>query len=1074
MAGARFCAQCGTPLHPDSRPHGPSTDSEHRQITIVFSDLVGSTELSHRLDPEDLSEVIRDYQREVEAIVRRFEGHVAQYLGDGVLIYFGYPRAHEHDAERAVRAGLAIVDATLALDRRWRARLGEPLDVRVGIHTGQVLIEEIGGGGRQERLALGEAPNVAARLLSSAAPGSVVVSAETKALVGARFDLEDLGFHSLKGVAEPCQIARVLRVVDATSRFDVAARGELTPLIGRTQELGLLRNRWSLAQEGDGQVVLVGGEAGLGKSRLLRELRQALATEARAVLRFECSPFHVNSAYQPIIDHLERALGFNGDTGPEQKLAALERLVVGAYGLSTRQLALIAGLLGIPVEGRDGLGAATPRPRKKDTLAAVVELTCAAAGQGGALMLFEDAHWADPTTLEFLDLLIAAAPETPLLLVITHRPEFAPDWTRHGQVAAIVLSNLSRGQAGSIITRLADGKTLPTGLLEEIVAKAGGVPLFLEEVTRSILESEQLRETAGRFELAADTATLDVPVTLRASLMARLDRLPGAKEVAQVGAVIGRAFDSVLLSEVAPIDSDALELGLDRLAGAGLVFRDGIADGASYTFKHALMQDIAYESIPRARRETLHRAIAEALERTALDTRQAAPELLAHHWTESGHTEMAIPHWHRAGQNALEVYANVEAVGHFTRGIELLDELPETAERTQRMLEMQIALGAPLIATKGYAALEVRDSFDRARELCGRVGPTPELFHVLWGLAAFYLIRAELSAALELAQECLAQAERDSDDHHLLEAHSWVGTIAFYMADMRAAERHFDAALAIYDAERHHLHSVEYGLDPAVLCMVHVMWMRWLGGRGGQALVDEQETLARARRLAHPLSVVHTLNFAAVHRQFRRQPQEAQRFVDEEMAISTEHQFPHYVAYATILGGWARATRGDPPGGIEQILEGLAARRATGAELARPLFLTLLAEAHRADGDPEAATSVLEEAEAVIERTEERWWEPEVHRLRGELLVDAASSDATDAKVEEAGMLFRRALDLARGRSSNALELRAATSLLRLAQREGSSDVSEGRELVARALGEVGVESDGVDAQEAARLLAER
>jgi len=1035
----------------------------------VFSDLVGSTELSQRLDPEDLGAVLRDYQREVDDIVQRFDGHVAQYLGDGILIYFGYPRAHEHDSERAVRAGLAIAEAAAALDARWRGQFGTPFRLRVGIHTGEVLIGEVGGERRQERLALGEAPNVAARILGVADPGSVVVSATTRALVGGRFEFEDLGVHTLKGIAEPLGVSRVVRLVDAASRFDASARGELTPLVGRTQELGLLRDRWRLAQEGDGQVVLLGAEPGLGKSRLLRELQQELAGEAQVVLRFECSPFHVNSAYQPIIDHLERRLGFSADMDPDERRTALERLVVDAHGLSGRELGLIAAVLGIPLEGRDSDATMGPMARKNDTLVAIVDLVCASARDGGALMVFEDTHWADPTTLEFLEVMINRTAQTRLLVVITHRPEFTPTWTRYGQVAAIALSSLSRQQAAGIVLRLAGGKTLPPALVEEIVSKAGGVPLFLEEVTRTVLESGQLRERDGRLELEAQAAKLDVPVTLRASLMARLDRHPGAKEVAQIGSVIGRSFDASLLEEVEAFESDALAVDLGRLVEAGLAIRDGFGDSATYTFRHALMQDLAYESIPRARRRSLHGAIAGALERAA-GQRSVAPELLARHWTEGGHPEKAIPHWHRAGQNALEHYANVEAIGHLTRGIELLDGLPESPERTRLLLSMLIALGAPLIATKGYAAPEVRECFDRARDLCRSVGATPELFHVLWGLAAFYLIRADLATARDLAQQCLAQAQDEDDEDRLLEAHSWLGTILFYVADMEAARRHFEAALALYDAQRHSLHAVRYGLDPAILCMVHLMWMKWLGGRTREALALEEETLSLARRIGHPLSLVHALNFAGVHHRFRSEAPATLRIVEEEIAISQEHHFPHYLAYATILGGWVRAARGDASRGVAQILEGLAARRATGAELARPHFLTLLAESYRADGSPAEALAALQEAQKVIESTEERWWEPEVCRLKAELLFESSSGTGTDAHGT-AGALLHRALRLAEDSASSALTLRAATSLLRFAVETGSADVPEARSRLERTLATLGSAADEEDARQARRLL---
>jgi len=999
--------------------------SERRQLTIVFSDLVGSTALSQQLDPEDLSILIRDYQRQVEEIVGMYEGHVAQYLGDGVLIYFGFPQAHEDDVERAVRAGLDIVQAMKVVDREWHGRLGEPLQVRVGIHTGQVLIERIGGAGRSEQLALGETPNVAARLLAAAAPEQVVISARTQALVPMRFVVEDLGEHELKGIAAPMRISRVLRVLDATSRFDAAARAELTPLMGRAQELSLLVDRWQLAQEGDGQVVVIGAEPGLGKSRLLRELRRSLGQQVRTLFRLECSPFLINSAYQPLVDRLERLLAVPAEADPAEKRDALKQLV-GKHARSERDVALLGSLLGIPVDSPPTTGQGSPAYPKNEILTAAVDLTCALASEGGTLMLFEDAHWADPSTLEFLDLLITRVPKTSLLVAITHRPEFSPPWTRRGQVTALTLSNLSRGQATKIIDGVAHGKLLPKGLIEEIVAKAGGVPLFIEEVTRAVLESDQLRLEDGKYVLAADTARLEVPVSLRASLMARLDRDPTAKQVAQVGAVIGREFERGLLGRVAPLPSQVLARGLDSLVASGLVFRDD-DDGAIYTFKHALVEAVAYESIPRARRQALHKTTAAALDSPG--GRPAAPQLLAHHYTEGGELELAIPNWHRAGQNALEVYANLEAIDHLSRGIQLLDSLPASAERTQQMLDMQIALGAPLIATRGYAAAPVRASFNRARELCELVGKAQERSHIQRGLAAYYLIRADLAAARRLAEDSLVQAELDDDEGQLLEAHSWLGTILFYMAEIPVARLQFDAALRIYDERRHHLHATRYGLDPAILCLVHLTWTRWLDGETEAAMKTELETLALASRLGHPLSLAHALNFSAVHRQFRAEAAETQRFVVQEIALSQEHHLPHYAAYATILSGWACAARGDPSRGVRLIMQGLDARRETGAELAKPFFLTLLAQAQHADGNVKAALDALAEAEEVMGRTAERWWEPEVHRLRGELLTEAATS-AADLRDAEGSL--RRALETARRHGCPALEARANGSLSRL------------------------------------------
>ncbi len=1043
----------------------PSSAPERRQITILFSDLVGSTRISQRLDPEDLSALIQEYQREVVAVVERFEGHIAQYLGDGVLVYFGYPRAHERDAERAVRAGLDIVNALRRMDEEWGSKLGEPLKVRVGIHTGEVLIGDVGGGERYERLALGEAPPVAARLMAAAPPDGVVVSPATRRLIGGRFRFEDLGTRVLKGVEGPVSVSRVVEVVETASRFEVTDRIDPAALVGRFHELALLKDRWNVAAGGDGQAVLITGEAGLGKSRLLRELEHAMAPDPPVTLRFECSPFHTSSAYQPLIHHLEVRLGLRNGTAEERRYEVLREHVVETAGLSEHQAQLIASLLGIPVPTSLESGQLSPTARKRDTIEAFVELACAASRTGPALILFEDAHWADPTTLEFLEGFLERIATRPLLLVLTYRPEFTPTWTRYGHVAALALSSLSRDQARDLIFRLADQKALPSRLSDEILAKAGGIPLFLEELTRTVLESGQLQERAGRYELTVDDARLEVPVTLRASLMARLDRDPGAKEMAQIGSVIGRTFDASLLAEVSAVDEARVSGDLVGLVETGILVGGGTS--GRFTFRHALLRDLAYGSIPRTRRAVLHRAIAEILEAGG----EAAPELLAHHWTHGGSPEQAVPHWHRAGSNAVEQHANVEAIRHLSQGIEQLAQLPETPERTRRMLEMQIALGAPLIATQGYGAEHVRQCFDRARELCRAVGPTPELFHVLWGLTAYYLIRADLAMALDLAEECLDLAERGENADHLLEAHSWLGTVAFYRGRMAQAQVHFDAGLEIYGVETHRLHAIEYGLDPAVLCRVHLIWKHWLEGRTAEALAEEEGTLDLARRLGHPFSLVHALNFASVHSQLRREPSRTQDIVERELALSSEHQFRHYVAYATVLGGWAEAALGNPRVGSDRIREGLAARRATGAELARPYFLTLLSEALRRDGDLEAATMALNDADVLARETEERWWWPEVRRLQGELLLAREAGGDSGGPVHLARQHFLEAYEMATAQSAATLALRAASSLARLSLHSGRSIDPEAAGRLERALDAMEDSSKAPEVREARALL---
>ena len=1031
--GARFCAQCGTAL--DSLPaqgvalaHEPAS-GERRQITVVYCDLVDSTALAHRLDPEEFGAVVRDYQHEASAIVQRFDGHVAQYLGDGILIYFGYPQAHEDDAERAVRAGLAIVHAMQALDRTWRPRLATALGVRIGTHTGLVLIDEIGAGEHHERLALGETPNVAARLQALAAPGNVVVSAQTCDLLAGRFEFEDLGLHTLKGIVEPRRVMRVVRPVATLSRFDATARVGLTPLVGRAQELGLLRDRWQLTQDGDGQVVVIAGEPGIGKSRLLRELREALATAARTVLRFQCSPFHVNSAYYPLVDHLERTLAFSADTEPDMKRAALEALVVGTYGLPAAHAHSLAMLLGIPYAATDA-ASATPQRHKDDTLAAAVALTCAAARNGDALMLFEDAHWADPTTLEFLDLLLAQIAQIPLFVVITHRPAFTAPWTRHGHVTAIALSHLSRSQTGAIVTRLTAGKALPMGLFEEIVAKTSGVPLFVEEVTRAILESGQLRETDTRYELAQDTATLAVPVTLRDSLMARLDRHAGAKDVAQIGAVIGREFDYPLIAAVAPLEPHALAGGLDELTAAGLVFRRGSGNAAVYTFKHALVQDAAYESIPRVRRQALHCAVAQALARPGRDAGQAAPELLAHHWTEGGQALAAIPCWLRAGQRALERSANTEAIAHLRRGLAVNSSTGEDRQKLQRELQLLLAVTPALMGKSGYASPEVAGNFARMRELTASDTDSIELFTTLYSLWLYYANIPDYPVTNELMDRLDALAELNPTTEFRLASQLARGVVLGWCGEFEASRRLLEACVALYQPERDHALTFRYGgLDLGTFASAHLGLAYWYLGFPEHALRQSQAAVALARRLEHPLSLSHVLAVESWIRLLCGKGAAAQRIGETARQVANEQHAVYWMA-------WSEVHLGALTNDVDRMRQGMSALHATGSLLARPMHCAILAQMLLDKGAYAEMAAVLCDGMDNVNQGE-AMAHAEIERLHGEL-VRASGGDLATAETH-----FERAIAIARQQVARSWELRATTSLAQLwAQR--------GREAAAR------------------------
>jgi class 3 adenylate cyclase len=660
--------------------HGASTSAgERRQLTVMFCDLVGSTALSEKLDPEELRSLLHAYRTLCGDVIARYDGFVARYVGDGILTYFGWPSAHEEDAERAVRAALEIVPTVK------QASSTEHLSVRIGIATGPVVVGEAAGAGDQSKLAVGSTPNLAARLQGLAAADQIVIATSTRRLVGNAFELTDLGENDLKGIAEPIHAWRVERALVAESRFDASrGGGTLTPLVGREEELDLLLRRWSQARDGEGQVVLLSGEPGIGKSRILNALRERLDAQGVQALRFQCSPYYVNSAFWPVIDNFERALKFTRDEPADAKLDKLEALVVTQYGRPPADVRFVAAILSIPCEGRYGPVLMTPQRHKDETLRTLVDITEAAARQQPSVLLFEDAHWADPTTLEVLDLLIDRARTVPLLVVLTHRPEFQSRWSEHGHVVALNLSKLTRMQSAAMVSTLAGGKALPGVLLEQILTRTDGVPLFVEELTKSILESGELKEAGDHYEYGGSARTVTIPTTLRDSLMARLDRFMPVKEIAQIGAAIGREFSYELIAAVAPMPQAQLDDALAQLSASGLAFRRGTPPDAIYTFKHALVQDAAYDSLLKSRRQELHAKIGRVIEARFPNSKTTEPEVLAHHLTAAGLVEGAIPLWQAAGELALQRMAPAEAISHLNQGLELVSTLPRSSERRRR------------------------------------------------------------------------------------------------------------------------------------------------------------------------------------------------------------------------------------------------------------------------------------------------------------------------------------------------------------------------------------------------------
>ncbi|MGE0827250.1 MAG: adenylate/guanylate cyclase domain-containing protein [Candidatus Binatia bacterium] len=796
--------------------------AERRQLTVLFCDLVGSTALSERLDPEELREVVSAYQVTCTEVIQHYGGYLAQHLGDGLLVYFGYPVAHEDEAARAVRSGLEIVAALPGLNAYLQGLVGTqqvlPLQVRIGIHTGLVVIGEIGSSAKRELLALGETPNIAARLQGLAEPDTVVMSAATQQLVQGLFECQDLGPQTLKGILTPLGVYRVLGESGVQSRFEVAVGRGLTPLVGREEELSILQRRWAQAKEGAGQVVLLSGEAGIGKSRLVQELKQSISAEGVTRIEFRCSPYHQNSALYPIIDHLQHLLQFAREDTSAVKLEKLQHTLSRYRFPQAETVPLVAALLSLPhPEGYPPITLSAQKQKEK-TQAALVAWLVEEAERQPVYNMWEDVHWADPSTLEILTLLVDQVPMTQLLTVLTFRLEFLPPWGNRSYLSQITLSRLGHTHIETMVAKVSGSQTLPADILQQIVAKTDGVPLFVEELTKAVLEAE-----AVGARRAVPLQTLGIPATLQDALMARLDRLGDAKEVAQLGATIGREFSYDLLQALAVVSETLLQQGLRQLVEAELIYQRGLPPQATYLFKHALIQDTAYHSLLKSRRQQLHQQIAQMLTERFPETVQTQPELLAHHYTEAGLKEQAIPYWQQAGQRATQRSAHVEAISHLTKGLELLRALPDTPERAQQELTLQIVLGTPLMATKGLAALEVGKAYTRALELCRRVGETPQLLPVLFGLWRFSNNQAKFREARELGERFLKLAQR-VEPTHLVGAHYTLGVTLYCAGEFASAQAHLEQGVALYSSRQHHSLAFVYGINPGVSCLSFLTW----------------------------------------------------------------------------------------------------------------------------------------------------------------------------------------------------------------------------------------------------------
>jgi len=995
----------------------------------MFCDLVGSTELTQHLDPEEVREINRRYQDAAKASIERFDGFVARYMGDGVLAYFGYPRAHEDDAERAVRAGLSLLDAICSVNAESVVPDGVELAVRVGIATGPVVVGDlIGEGASQESAVVGETPNLAARLQGLAAMNSVVVASRTHDLESGHFEYEDLGEQRVKGIAEPVRVWRVIAPIASESRFEAAHRSGFTSFIGREQEIALLMERWQTAKQGEGQVVLLSGEAGIGKSRIMEVLKEHLETEPHTRLRYQCSPHHTSSALYPIINQLEIVAGFAANDPAEERLNKLEKLLGKAAQPTAETMSLFFSLLSIPTGDHYAPLELSPQEQKDRTLKALVSRLEGLAAEKPVFNVVEDAHWIDPTTSELLDLVVDAVQKLPILLVITFRPEYESPWSSYPHATTLTLNRLTRRQTESLSSDVAGHKTLPEEVMDQIVAKTDGVPLFVEELTKNIVESGLLIDAGDHYDLTGPLPPLAIPASLQDSLMARLDRLACVREVAQMGAAIGREFSYELIRAIADVDEDTLRDTLEQLSESELIFRRGTPPNATYQFKHALVQDAAYESMLKSRRQHLHAEIAKVLAERYRELTERQPELLAHHYTQAGLSEPAVEHWQAAAERAIGRSAYQEAIEQLDQALTQLANLPADEVRDKRELELHVMKCGPLFPVKGYASREAEETSARALALCRSVGDNDTFFPAMYARWAVNYVKSAQTEIFELSREYLQRANSVDYDAARIVGNRIHAVALLLRGDVEDAYAHAHQALDLYVPDKHELLGSRFGQDLKVQAINYLSVAGALLGKPDEVTTLAAEAIEQARRVNH----VNTLAYALWHvgvwlPSILRDSQTVHRYGTELRELTREQRLGFWEAFGSphiAINGYGR-TRAEAAVETEQTLDFL--RSKYNCLLLVPEILCRVGEAYLDAGLIREAERALNEAAGLMKQTGEVYWEPELYRARGRLAAMNARRDSEEPVRE-----FQKAIDIARKKGMKLLELRASTDLARL------------------------------------------
>ena len=1064
-----------TPTAAVRSPPRAEIGAERRQLTTMFCDMVDSTSLSSQFDPEDVRDMIASFRETCVRVVKHYEGFAARFVGDGILVYFGYPNAHEDDAERAVRAGLEIVrmlSTTRAIEPR--GALGHAPAVRIGIATGLVVVGDLVGQGIEERdSAVGETVNLAARLQGLATPNGVVISSSTRSLLKGKFDYRDLGAHGLKGIPGKTEAWHVVRPSRVETRFAAAMGSRLTPLVNRHEEISLLLGRWQQAKAGDGQVVVLFGEPGIGKSRIVQEISERIAGDRHGHVSFQCSPYYSSTAFHPFIEQLKFTLGLDRDDAAALSLSNLERAVAAAHGEVERVTPILAALLSIPTGDRYPSLDLSPQQQKDAIVSALVNHLLGLSREQPLVIAFEDAHWIDPTSREVVDLLVEKVENTPILVAMTCRSEFQPSWSAHSHITTMVLNRLSRQLRTTLVERVAGSREMPKEVVEDIIVKTDGVPLFVEELTKAVLESDLLTERHGRYVLSGSWRQLAIPATLMDSLMARLDRMGPFKRVAQIGATIGRQFSYEMLNAVASIPADQIGAGLDRLEGAGLIVRLGQPPDALYSFKHVLIQDAAHASLLRSERRRLHARIASVLAEKYPEKTEREPELLAYHLTESDQSEPAASSWLKAGKQAARLGAYLEAIGHLRRGLAVVQGSPEMPDRDRMELELRIALGNALIAAKGYGAQEVEDNFTRALELGRQLDDEDKVLAAIRGLWMRHFIRADLTKAHGLSAELLKFARRERPSEllpkqtlYLVEAHRSIGATMLYRGRFLAAQHHLHRSIRLDDPALHR-GSGERLINPDVMSLSYLGYLLWFLGQPDTARRHNEQAISNAEERRHPFTVAFALVFGAYVCQHSRDVEGTRHHASRAMTISSEHGFLHWKQQATILHGWALTELGEVDEGLSEMRTGVDGYEAQDSWLASCWFRSLLAQGYATAGAPEAAWHALDGALAIAKRTGDQFYLAEIYRMLGEFSL----THAGPAAVADAELLFARSLEVARTQNARSWELRTAISLARLWRDSGRPD--QAADLLVAIVGKFSEGLSAPDLQQAQELVKE-